>query len=417
MRRITSRWIAAVSTFILLGSIEAARRPRYGGTLRVEMSTAVQTMDPGANSELAGLVFETLVRLDDHGAPQPWLAESWTHDAARKRWIFTPRSNVTLQNGARWEPPGGVIAIADDRPIERILADLARPGSAIVIRSADGAPIGTGPFAVTKWDPGKAATLTAHGMYWGGRPYLDSIEVQMGRTSQQQALDLELGKADAIEVPVTDLRRLRQRNAHLAVSPPVEVLALVFDGPRAIAPAVEEALALSIDRAAIHTVLLQREGEVSAALLPQWLSGYSFVFRTTRDVARARQLGAGAGPLTLAYERSDALARSIAERIAVNANEAGLSLRAVPGTAGEVRLVRLRITTSDPETALADLAAQLKQPPASGSLYEMEKALLGNGRVIPLLHLPAAWQLSPKVHGWTGSARLEDVWLDAGAQP
>ncbi len=438
MRRTTSLWIAAVSALALLGSIEAARRPRYGGTLHVEMSAAVPTLDPAegsgdptviaAKTALAGLVFETLVRLDEHGVPQPWLAEAWHHDSARKRWIFTARSNVTLQNGSRWEPPGGVFSIPDDRPIERILADLARPGNAIVIRSPEGGLIGTGPFAITKWDPGKALTLAAHPMYWGGRAYLDTIEVQMGRSSPQQALDLELGKTDAIEVPVTDLRRLRQRNARVAISPSVEVLALVFDGSRAIAPAVAEALALSIDRAAMHAVLLQREGEVSAALLPQWLSGYSFVFRPIRDVARARQLGAGAGALNLAYERTDSLARSISERVAVNANEAGISLRAVPGTAGDIRLARLRIVSPDPETALADLAAQLKtQPAASGNLYSMEKALLGNGRVIPLLHLPVAWQLSPKVHGWpgngwlgngwTGNGRLEDVWLDAGAQP
>ncbi len=268
-----------------------------------------------------------------------------------------------------------MIAIPDDRPIERILADLARPSSAIAIRSADGALIGTGPFAVTRWDPGKAATLNAHEMYWGGRAYLDSIEVQMGRTTQQQALDLELGKADAIEVPVTDLRRCGKGTRILAVSPPLEVLALVFDGPRATAPAVEEALALSIDRAAIHTVLLQREGEVSAALLPQWLSGYSFVFRAARDVARARQLGAGAGLLTLAYERSDALARSIAERIAVNANEAGLTLRAVPGTAGDVRLARLRITilrsgdrVGGSGRAIEGAAAGFRQPVRNGEM-------------------------------------------------
>jgi peptide/nickel transport system substrate-binding protein len=195
-------------------------------------------------------------------------------------------------------------------------------------------------------------------------------------------------------------------------------LALVFDGTRAIAPAVQEAVALSIDRAAIQNVLLQREGEVSAALLPQWLSGYSFVFRTARDVSRARQLGAGATALTLAYERTDALGRSIAERIAVNATEAGLTLRLVPGSEGDVRLVRLHIASTDPETALTELAAQLKtQPPAPDSLYNMEKALLGGGRVVPLLHLPVAWQLSPKVHGWTGNRRWEDVWLDAGAEP
>jgi hypothetical protein len=303
-----------------------------------------------------------------------------------------------------------MIAVPDDRPIERILSDLARPGNAV--------SMGTGPFAPAKEEPGKPITLTAHSLYWGGRPYLDSIEVQTGRTSQQQALDLELGKADVIEVPLTDLRRLRQRNARLVISRPTEVLALVFDAARAIPPAVQEAVALSIDRVAIQNVLLQREGEISAALLPQWLSGYSFAFRTGRDVPRARQLAAGTAALTLAYERSDILGRSIAERIAVNAKEAGLSLRLAPGSDGDVRLVRLHITTTDPETALADLAGQLKtQPPAPDTLYNMEKALLGGGRVIPLLHLPLAWQLSPKVHGWTGDRRWEDVWLDAGAEP
>jgi peptide/nickel transport system substrate-binding protein len=410
MRRITSRWIAAASILVALGSLarstNAARRPRYGGTLHIETSAS----EADARADLAGLEFETLVRLDDRGQPQPALAETWTHDAVRRRWIFTPRANVMLHNGSRWEPPGGIIAIPDDRPMERILSDLARPNSAV--------SMATGPFVIAKEEPGKPITLTAHGAYWGGRPYLDSIEAQTGRTSQQQALDFELGKADVIEVPVTDLRRLRQRNARLTISRPVEVLALVFDGTRAIAPAVQEAVALSIDRAAIQNVLLQREGEVSAALLPQWLSGYSFVFRTARDVARARQLGAGAAALTLAYERTDALGRSIAERIAVNATEAGLTLRLVPGSEGDVRLVRLHISTTDPETALAELAVQLKtQSPAPDSLYNMEKALLGGGRVVPLLHLPVAWQLSPKVHGWTGNHRWEDVWLDGGAEP
>lgn len=410
MRRTTSRWIAAASFLVVLGSLssslDAARRPRYGGTLHVETSAS----EADAKTELAGLEFETLVRLDDRGQPQPWLAESWTHDAARKRWLFMPRANVTLHNGSRWEPAGGAIAVPDDRPIERILSDLARPGNAL--------SMGTGPFALAKEEAGKPVTFAAHGTYWGGRPYLDSIEVQTGRSSQQQALDLELGKADVIEVPLTDLRRLRQRNARLVISRPTEVLALVFDPARAIPPAVQEAVALSIDRVAIQNVLLQREGEISAALLPQWLSGYSFVFRAARDVPRARQLATGAAAITLAYERSDTLGRSIAERIAVNANESGLSLRLAPGSEGDVRLVRLRITSTDPETALADLAVQLKSPPPMpDTLYNMEKALLGGGRVIPLLHLPVAWQVSPKVHGWTGNRRWEDVWLDAGAEP
>jgi ABC-type transport system substrate-binding protein len=81
MKRIPSRSIAAVSALIALGSAFAARRPRYGGELRVEIRAVSQTLDP----MFQPAVFETLVRFDDHGEPQPWLATSWTHDTARKR--------------------------------------------------------------------------------------------------------------------------------------------------------------------------------------------------------------------------------------------------------------------------------------------------------------------------------------------
>ena len=37
MKRTASRWIAAVSALATLGTIEGARRPHYGGTLRIEM--------------------------------------------------------------------------------------------------------------------------------------------------------------------------------------------------------------------------------------------------------------------------------------------------------------------------------------------------------------------------------------------
>jgi peptide/nickel transport system substrate-binding protein len=414
MRRIVCRSIAAISAVALLFPLAAATRPRYGGVLRIEIAESIQALD-SSETKLAGLVFETLVRLDDRGRPRPWLAVSWTHDAARKRWTFTPRANVVLHNGARWEPSEASLTFPDDRPIERILADLARPRNAIAIRSPDGTLVGTGPFAVARWESGKSATLTAHADYWGGRPYLGSIEIVMGEPVRQQAIDLELGKADAVEVDITNLRRLRQQNANLAVGAPTEVLALLFDG--ATPPSLREALALAIDRSAIHTVLLQRQGEVSGALLPQWISGYSFVFPVARDLSRARQLGAGAPMLTIGYDGADALSRAIAERIAVNASEAALSVRAVAGgNAGArptIALVRLRISSRDPRTSLEDLADELQFPAPSlaDSLFTAERALLGDARVIPLVHVPLAWQLSPKVHGWSTDWRLEDTWL------
>jgi hypothetical protein len=100
-------------------------------------------------------------------------------------------------------------------------------------------------------------------------------------------------------------------------------------------------------------VLLQRQGEVSGALLPQWLSGYAFLFPATADLGRARQLAAGARGISLGV--SDASARPIAERIALNARDAGLAVAVTTQPANaDVVLVELRISSTDPLKALAE---------------------------------------------------------------
>jgi len=425
MGRTALRWIAAGNAILALtAALEAARRPHYGGELRVETRAAVLSLDPGVASEdpvaLAAqrqwtpLVFETLVRLDDHGRPQPWLATSWMLDSARKAWIFQARKNVKLHDGSTWSPAGGSIAVSDDRPIEQILRELAGARSAIVVKAEDGSLLGTGPFRVARWDAGKSATLVAHDKYWGGRPFLDSISIQMGRSLADQASDLQIGKADAVEIAARDLRAPKQRGTTIANTPPMDTVALQFDGGRVPAP-VRQALALSIDRASIHNVLLQKQGEISGALLPKWLTGYSFLFPAERDLAKAKQLVPPPQSMTFGYDRQDAAIRPIAERIAVNASEAGITLRQSTATA-DVRLVRLPVIAGDPWLALQDMAALLRvaQPSPTASYYEAEKALIESSGVIPLFHLPRGWMLSSKVKNWP---RFEDVWLDAGAAP
>ena len=401
MKLTAFRRIAAASLLLALTSAHAARRPRYGGDLRIEIRATPANPESLDRNIFLGAVFETLVRLDDRGVPQPWLATSWTHDEARKRWVFTPRANVVTHNGAIWTPTP--IQIADDKPIDQILRELARGQGAVIVRADDGTAIGTGPFRVEHWESGKSATLVAHDAYWGGRPFLDSIRIAMGRPLRDQTVDLELGNADVIE------SALRPRGNGY-VSPPSQVLVLEFD-PR-VPPATREAVALSIDRTAIHNVLLQKTGEISGALLPRWLSGYAFLFSTERNVARARQLAPGAA-LSFAYDRQDGVVRTIAERIAVNASEAGLTLRPAPSPA-DVRMVMLPVASRDPRTALEEIAAQLKSPLAATSLYEAERGLLADFRVVPLFHLPEAWAMSSRVRNWP---RLADVWLDPGAKP
>src|ERR1022692_4284285 len=97
-----------------------------------------------------------------------------------------------------------------------------------------------------------------------------------------------------------------------------------------------------------------RQGEISGALLPQWLSGYAFLFPGAADLGRARQLASGARPITLGV--SDATARPIAERIVLNARDAGLAVSVTPQAANaDVVLLELRIASADPEKALAQL--------------------------------------------------------------
>jgi hypothetical protein len=174
---------------------------------------------------------------------------------------------------------------------------------------------------------------------------------------------------------------------------------------------------------------LQRQGEISGALLPQWLSGYAFLFPAAADLARARQLARGARSITLGV--SDAAMRPIAERIALNARDAGLAVSVTPHTAGaDAALVELRIAAADPAKALIQIAAALGlpalplAPPENVSpeaTYAAERALLEGFRVIPLIHLPDVYGVGPRVRGGPGIApsgewRFDNLWLE-GARP
>lgn len=415
MRLTASASIAAISLLGAAWSLEAARRPHYGGTLRIDVESA--------DAALNGAVFETLLRLDEKGEPRPLLATSWSHDAGRHRWIFELRKNVLLDNGAPWASAGGEVSFEDNRPIGDILREQSDPRNAIIVRAADGTLVGTGPFRIAGRQQGQALTLEANEAYWNGRPYLDRIEIRLGRTPREQALDFELGRADIVELPLSEVRRAQQQNARVSVSEPARTLALAVDPGRPDAGRLRDALALSIDRAAIRNVLLQRQGDASGALLPQWLTGYAFLFPAEHNAARARELAANIGPLAFTWDRESPILRPIAERIIVDAAEAGLTLHAAAaGEKTDVRLMLLRVASPDPRQALEDFASQLRAPVAEladdpQALYEAERTLIATRAIIPLFHLPVAWELAPAVRGWTNDPferwQLASVWLDA----
>ncbi len=284
------------------------------------------------------------------------------------------------------------------------------------IESADPPQIGPGMadlssgFNAARWESGHRAVFTADENAKGGRPFLDTVDVQMARPMRDRAI--ELGRADLVELTPADLHRASS-GQQIWSSQPVRLVALVF-GPRAADPRVREAVALAVDRTAIHNV----------GLLPQWLSGYAFVFPAAADMTRARMLAAAAPPAARSLTLS-AADRTMAERIALNARDAGLTITVIPpGAAADVRLVEQRMVSTDPATALTAIASGLELPaptPAAKpeALYAAERALLDGFRVVPLFHMPDVYAVGPRVKGGPGIGPLgewqfENLWLEGG---
>ena len=369
---------------IAAASSAPARRPRYGGTLRVEIGAILNSVDPSA---------------------------------------IPANSDFT-------DPLTAIVSLIYDH------------------RNSDGTFAGAGAFRIAAWDPSHQLVLRANEDFPGGRPFVDSLDIQMGRNAKDRLLDLQLDKTDVAEIPAEQARHAADQGVRISVSQPAELIALVFlpGQPGSDDSHAREAVTHAIDRAAMVNFILQKEGEPAGGLLPQWVSGTAFLFPTAPDITKSKELWSQFGAsarLTLGYDFGDPLTQALAERIAVNVREAGISLAAVPlaGSASQnvsARLVRVHIDSSAPVAALNRMARAIGPitgidatplPESSGAaqIYDRERSMLDGFRVVPLVWIPRVFGLNQRVKDWRAPSPGEgwsfaDVWLDtpaavAGAQP
>jgi len=461
MRLSRFQFLAASSAAFLAVTAQAATRPRYGGTLRVELQAQVSSLDPAAWPEdaastralakLSDLVYDRLVRFDAQGKFQPALAIRWEHDAQSATWRFYLRPGVKWHDGSPliaadvlpalenavpghpFRPAGDALEIDTGDPQLDLLLTLATSPQAIIRHGRSGAgggpPVGTGPFRVADWQPGRRLVLTANDDCWAGRPYLDAIEISLGRASRDQLIDLELDKTAVVTLDPAEARRAQQEGRRVWTSAPVELVCLwsaEVEDPR-----LREAVARSIDRSAIQKVLVQNFGEVAAGILPAWLSGYALLFSTEPNLDRARQLRAEIGlpaALKLGYDANDPLARQVADRIAVNARDAGITLQPIPlpggrvGSAGAELFIR-SFRIDGPVFAAATREAIRRGLLRSGTrdtpedVYAAERESIDNFTVVPLVDVPEIVGLGARVENWIappwGAWRLDEIWLEA----
>jgi len=375
--------VAAISAVLAgAGRVESSRRPRYGGTMRVEIGAVIHSLDPAG-------------------------AAADAEEAAAKDEI-----------GA---------LLYDQRNADGSFAGVA----------------GSGAFHIAQWESGKRLTLAANENVRGGRAFVDEIEIQMGRSAKERLLDLETGAADFAEIPPEEARRATERGMRVSASKPEELVALAFTAGRPVSEeaGAREAVSRSIDRSAIVNFILQKEGAPAGGLLPQWSSGTAFLFPTAADAAGAKELWAqiaGSPRVALGYDAGDSLSEAIAERIAVNARDAGITLtaEAIPANAApgsyDARLVRLRMKSAKPYDALLGFIAALA--PATGidtsplpssataeQIYGRERDIVSSYRVVPIVWLPRVYGLGARVRDWNPPAAgegwpLADVWLEQDAK-
>jgi ABC-type transport system substrate-binding protein len=446
--RLTGFPLLVASSLLCAISATAATRPHYGGTLHIEMRAAPMSLDPAVSppnwsGNLFSVLFETLVSLDEQGKPQPALANSWHAEPGNQRWQFFLRSGVTFQDGSPVTPDavavclrrtnpswkvfseGEAVVIERDLPAPNLPFELTLPRNSIVKREG-GMVSGTGPFSVSRWDPGRKLSLAARDDYWAGRPFLDTIEITMGRSFRDQMISFDLGKAQVIEIAPEQARHTAAEGRHVESSAPVELIALIFArDPQSPADGRQRhALGLSIDRELLNTVVLQGGGEPAGGLLPNWMTGYGFLFPASINLDLARQVR-GEIPhttsWTLGYDPADPIARVIAERIVLNAGDAGLGMQVTSGSGADLRIVRIPLLSLDAQIALGELAGGLGLPQpkfastSTDDLYNAENRLLQSQRVIPLLHVRTTYGVSGGVKNWRTAPdatwRLPNVWL------
>ncbi len=466
----------------------ASTKPHYGGTLHVEFLAQTISMDPrtwkpgsrefGTNERLAALVFDRLVSLDNYGRFAGQLAIEWSHDAVARRWQFALRTGVKFSDGSALSaadaaaalapllPEGVQVSAANGNLIFQCaeprpdLLELLASGRFFVFRvQADGSLLGTGPFTldgIAKPEkpadgPNAAGILTPTAFHftanencWAGRPFLDKIEISYGIPPLRALFDLQAGRADLVELAPDVVRRANQSNARVWASSPLTLYLLSFDedGSQAANDQLREAIALSLDRGTMAGVLLQKQAESSAALLPQWLSGYAFLFRAEMDLERVKQLRAslpanvagGTSPLRLQTDILGDLARLLSERVAVNARQTGIAVQPFSKTAAhdaaartaeiaDLHLFAWRYATLSPGEELKMLAkAAHAVLSGEGKLgdpdrrYAEERKILEERRLIPLVAVPDYAGLAANIRDWQpspwGEWKLADVWLE-----
>lgn len=282
--------------------------PQQGGTLRLGfVSSQIVTLDPGllAQGVVAGSVLpslhSSLVQFDEGLGLIPDLAETWEVSEDGLQYTFTLREGLTFHNGdsltsadflytyerttnpdfasphanklalitdfqtpdeltvtlTMSEPFAPFLAVACTRGPGRALTPISQRAIEEMGDEQFGmTPVGSGPFMmdVDTFEVGTGFDMVPFEAWYGGRPYLDRIELRLVPEPSSAVSGLEAGDLDIIDpAPATAFEQM-EGNPDLVVmqnpSTSWRGVAMNYNNPPWDNPDARRAVSMAIDRQA-----------------------------------------------------------------------------------------------------------------------------------------------------------------------
>jgi peptide/nickel transport system substrate-binding protein len=331
-------WRLVSLTFLLLylgASLACTSRPD-ANTVVVLIENSPTNLDPrvglDAQSERIGeLLFDSLVRRDQHFELKPWLADSWEipepttyifhlhhgvkfHDGQPLRsrdvkWTFESllAGKIRSSKTATYNKIDHIEA-ADDYTV---IFHLKEPMASLLWNLSDGAigivpygsgedfnqhPIGSGPFRFVSAHQDKDVFIERNPNYWATPAHLERVEFKVIPDATTRALELRKHSADiGINTLTADtVVALRQDKGLTVMQAPGTIyayIALNLRDPILKDVRVRQALAHAIDTRPIIQYLLRNQAQPAYSILPPEHWAYDGdVTRYAYDPQQARQM-------------------------------------------------------------------------------------------------------------------------------
>jgi len=332
-------WSAGVAGLVLLAGFSGCtRRPANPRSVVMIIESSPNNLDlrqgTDAQSErVGGVIFDALVRKDEHYNLQPWLATRWEQPDPLTLIIHL-RDGVRFHDGRPLEAEdvawtvrsmidgtlitakgGSFASVARIDVPDRLtlVLHLKHPDAGLLFNMSDGLfgvvprgsgqdfgmhPIGSGPFRFVSAVQDKEVIVARNPDYWAGPPKIDGVRFTVVPDAITSALELRKGSADlASNVLTLDMDHALESapNVKIESGPSSVVIYTNFNvnDPILRDRRVRQAIACAMDRQAIVDAIWRGQAKLADTLLPagHWAAADpTTLAQYPHDVRRAERL-------------------------------------------------------------------------------------------------------------------------------